>query len=163
MCYRLCCFVHYYRNRQCSGFPSSAESLTLRELYQDIVTAIMYNTDPLALNLYSKKMISSSVRDKVLLQTLTPDIKASELLCAVEAEVKLNPEQFMTFVSTLREVGEPASFIDCADWLMQAKGIQYLFYSMCVGTNTNNSLSMQSMLSHVAEQCYHLGLTVHLS
>lgn len=85
----------------------------------------MYNTEPLALKLYSKEMISSSVRDKVLLQTLTPEIKASELLCAVEAEVKVNPKQFTTFVSALREVGEPASFIDCADRLMQAKGIEH--------------------------------------
>lgn len=85
----------------------------------------MYNTEPLARELYSKEMISSSVRDKVLLQTLTPEIKANELLCAVEAEVKVNPEQFMTFVSTLREVGEPASFIDCADQLMQTKGIKH--------------------------------------
>ena len=85
----------------------------------------MYNTEPLALKLYSKEMISSSVRDKVLLQTLTPEIKASELLRAVEAEVKVNPKQFMTFVSILREVGEPASFIDCADRLMQAKGIKH--------------------------------------
>ena len=93
-------------------------------------------------------MISSSVRDKVLLQTLTPDMKASELLRAVEAEVKVNPKQFMTFVSTLRELGEPASFIDCADRLMQAKGINH-FYGVCVGPNTKNSLSMQSMLSNV--------------
>ena len=129
--------MHYYRNRQCSGFPSSAESLALRELYQDIVTAIMYNTDPLALNLYTKKMISSSVRDKVLLQTSTPDIKASDLLRAVEAEVKLNPKQFMTFVSTLREVGEPASFIDCAERL-QAKGINHynIYFTACARAQT---------------------------
>ena len=128
--------MHYYRNRQCSGFPSSAESLALRELYQDIVTAIMYNTEPLALKLYSKKVISSSVRDKVLLQTLTPDIKASDLLLAVEAEVKLNPKQFMTFVSTLREVGESASFTDCADWLMQAKVFITTVFTACLKAQT---------------------------
>lgn len=127
--------MHYYRNQQYSGFSSSAESLAFRELYQDILTVIMYNTEPLAVKLYSKDVISSSVRDKVLLQTLTPDIKASELLRAVEAEVKVNPKQFMIFVSTLRELGEPASFIDCADRLMKAKGINtaVLIYNVCVG------------------------------
>lgn len=135
MCYSLSCFMHYYRNQQCSGFSSSAESLAFRELYQDILTVIMYNTEPLAVKLYSKDVISSSVRDKVLLQTLTPDIKASELLSAVEAEVKVNPKQFMIFVSTLRELGEPASFIVCADRLMKAKGINtaVLIYNVCVG------------------------------
>ena len=82
----------------------------------------MYNTEPLALG---KEMISGLVRDKVLLQTLTPEIKANELVRAVEAEVNVNPKQFMTFVSILREVGEPASFIDCADRLMQAIGIKH--------------------------------------
>ena len=128
--------MHYYRNQQCSGFPSSAESLVFRELYQDILTVIMYNTEPLAVKLYSKDVISSSVRDKVLLQTLTPDIKASELLRAVEAEVKVNPKQFMIFVSTLRELREPASFIDCADRLMKAKGINHC------------SIDLQCVLGH---------------
>jgi len=82
----------------------------------------MYNTHSLAIALYTKGVISSSVRDEVFLQTLTPEMKANVFLRAVEAKVKVNPKQFMTFVSTLRE-HEDLSII--ADRLIQAKGILY--------------------------------------
>lgn len=101
---------------------ASAESLALQEVYQDLVTATMYSPHPLALALYSEGVISSSDREKVFLQTLTPEEKANALLHAVEAKVKVNPNQFMTFVSTLRK-HEDLSVI--ADRLIEAKGILY--------------------------------------
>jgi len=109
------------RIQQRSGC-ASPESLALQEVYQDLVTVTMYSPQPLALALYSKRVISSSVRDEVCLPTLTPEKKANALLHAVEAKVKVNPKQFMTFVSTLRE-HEDLSII--ADRLIQAKGILY--------------------------------------
>lgn len=110
--------MFHCRSQQRSGCTSS-ESLAFQDVYQDLVIATMYNTHSLAIALYTKGVISSSVRDEVFLQTLTPEMKANVLLRAVEAKVKVNPKQFMTFVSTLRE-HEELSF---ADRLMQAKGI----------------------------------------
>ena len=89
----------------------------------------MYNTRPLALSLYAKGVISGSVRDEVFLPTSTPEMQANALLRAVEAKVKVNPKEFTTFVSTLRECEEP-SF---ADRLMQAKGMYHaLLFCVCV-------------------------------
>jgi len=113
--------MFHCRSQQRSGCTSS-ESLAFQEVYRDLVTATMYNTHSLANALYTKRVISSSVRDEACLETSTPEMKASVLLRAVEAKVKINPKQFMTFVSTLRE-HENLSIT--ADRLIQAKGILY--------------------------------------
>jgi len=124
--------MFHCRSQQHSGRTS--ESLAFQDVYQDLVIATMYSTHSLAIALYTKGVISSSVRDEVFLQTLTPEMKANVLLRAVEAKVKVNPKQFMTFVSTLRD-HEELSF---ADRLMQAKGIPtvmliyaYMFGGLC--------------------------------
>jgi len=128
--------MFHCRSQQRSGRTSS-ESLALQDVYQDLVIATMYNTHSLAIALYTEGVISSSVRDEVFLQTLTPEMKANVLLRAVEAKVKVNPKQFMTFVSTLRE-HEELSF---ADRLMQAKGIPtvMLMYGYMFGGSIINA------------------------
>lgn len=125
--------MFHCRSQQRSGRTS--ESLAFQDVYQDLVIATMYSTHSLAIALYTKGVISSSVRDEVFLQTLTPEMKANVLLRAVEAKVKVNPKQFMTFVSTLREHEE------LADRLMQAKGIPtvMLMYAYMFGGSIINA------------------------
>ncbi len=64
--------------------------------------------DELAWQLYSSDIISSSVKSKALVRELSKEEKNSVLLSAVEHRIRAEPDVLATFVTLLREQGDPA-------------------------------------------------------
>ena len=78
------------------------EYCTFREHYDRLVHAIQ-DPLPLATRLFSKGIITSAVKERMIVLGLTTLEKNNALLCAVEKQIQTNPCTLHWFLSALNE------------------------------------------------------------
>ena len=78
------------------------EYRTFREHYDRLVHAIQ-DPLPLATRLFSKDIITSAVKERMIVLGLTTLEKNNALLCAVEKQIQTNPCTLHWFLSALNE------------------------------------------------------------
>jgi len=82
-------------------FKPSAESAIFRKFYAKLYVGIQMDLNPIAVNLYSAELISSEIRDNVILMSAAPESRASTLLNAVETGIKNSESVFWKFLEIL--------------------------------------------------------------
>ena len=81
---------------------ASSEYTAFMECYADVLLAIQ-SPDHLANILFSQHVIDSIIRNKVHLNTKTPEEKGETLLDAVEQAIRADPHSFHVFTRALRQ------------------------------------------------------------
>ena len=82
-------------------FKPSAESAIFRKFYAKLYVGIQMDLNPFAVNLYSAELISSEIRDNVILMSVAPESRASTLLNAIETGIKNSESVFWKFLEIL--------------------------------------------------------------
>ena len=83
---------------------------TIRKYFNDLLTVIQ-DPEVLAWELYAKNIISSAVRDAAANYMHEREVRASNLLMAVESRIKVDPGVFDVFLSVLAQ--RPAMRVLC--------------------------------------------------
>ena len=80
---------------------ASAESQAFRKKFSTLVSAID-NPLAVAVEAYSRDLVSKDILDRILVQTLTTSEKATILLCCVESRISTCHKSFHEFVRVLK-------------------------------------------------------------
>ena len=80
---------------------ASAESQAFKKKFSTLVNAIN-NPLAVAVEAYSRDLVSKDILDRILLQTLTASEKATVLLCCVESRISTCQRSFHEFVRVLK-------------------------------------------------------------
>ena len=83
----------------------NVESLTLRQCFGDLSTAVSTDLSAVAERCYANKLISTEQYDEAQLEAKTKRVRARVLVQGVIDHVSLDPQKYQAFVDILKESG----------------------------------------------------------